>query len=294
MLDRDNFMQASIDRSGRGWRTGRVARVAFARSAELEVRIEAGGGSVVPTAESYEGGERASRLRLENGALLGVEHLFAALAGLGIHRGVTISVEGDELPLLDGGAYAFADALLALSPPPPETRLFVAREAELVIGESLFSFQPAAKKEVAVEISGFPAHVATRACWDGTREVFLREIASARTFVREEELDALLARGLSANVDPAAIFVIREASLEGVAAVAADEPARHKLLDLVGDMYAFGGVPLGKVRAFRPGHARNVEAMRRALGEGILAPVAIRPADREGPRANASSSEVPA
>jgi UDP-3-O-[3-hydroxymyristoyl] N-acetylglucosamine deacetylase len=55
----------------------------------------------------------------------------------------------------------------------------------------------------------------------------------------------------------------------------ADEPARHKLLDLVGDLYLYGGPPRGRVRATRPGHGATHEAMRRALAEGLVA--------REGP-----------
>jgi UDP-3-O-acyl-N-acetylglucosamine deacetylase len=49
-----------------------------------------------------------------------------------------------------------------------------------------------------------------------------------------------------------------------------DEPARHKLLDLVGDLYLYGGPPVGHVRAVRPGHAANALAMRRARDEGIV------------------------
>jgi UDP-3-O-[3-hydroxymyristoyl] N-acetylglucosamine deacetylase len=50
----------------------------------------------------------------------------------------------------------------------------------------------------------------------------------------------------------------------------ADEPARHKLLDLIGDLYLHGGPPLGLVRALRPGHAANAAAIQQALAEGIV------------------------
>ena len=52
--------------------------------------------------------------------------------------------------------------------------------------------------------------------------------------------------------------------------VAPDEPARHKLLDLMGDLYVHGGPPLGRIRVTRPGHASNAGALRRALDEGVL------------------------
>ena len=51
-----------------------------------------------------------------------------------------------------------------------------------------------------------------------------------------------------------------------------DELARHKLLDLMGDLYLFGGPPVGRIVAERPGHARSHEAMRKALDGGLIAP----------------------
>jgi UDP-3-O-acyl-N-acetylglucosamine deacetylase len=51
---------------------------------------------------------------------------------------------------------------------------------------------------------------------------------------------------------------------------APDEPARHKLLDMMGDLYLHGGPPAGRLRAVRPGHAANARAFARAREEGIL------------------------
>jgi UDP-3-O-acyl-N-acetylglucosamine deacetylase len=66
--------------------------------------------------------------------------------------------------------------------------------------------------------------------------------------------------------------VIAEDAIHAAGApFAPDEPARHKLLDLVGDMYLYGGPPRGRVRAFRPGHAATHAAMARALDLGVLA-----------------------
>ena len=49
-----------------------------------------------------------------------------------------------------------------------------------------------------------------------------------------------------------------------------DEPARHKLLDLLGDLYLHGGAPIGFLRAERPGHQRTHEIVRRALDAGVV------------------------
>ncbi len=50
----------------------------------------------------------------------------------------------------------------------------------------------------------------------------------------------------------------------------ADEPARHKLLDLIGDLFLYGGPPRGSVSASRPGHWATHEAMQRAREAGVL------------------------
>jgi UDP-3-O-[3-hydroxymyristoyl] N-acetylglucosamine deacetylase len=55
---------------------------------------------------------------------------------------------------------------------------------------------------------------------------------------------------------------------------APDEPARHKLLDLVGDLFLYGGPPRGSVAAYRPGHWATHEAVRRAREAGVLVSLA--------------------
>jgi UDP-3-O-acyl-N-acetylglucosamine deacetylase len=51
-----------------------------------------------------------------------------------------------------------------------------------------------------------------------------------------------------------------------------DEPARHKLLDLAGDLFVYGGPPRGTVSAYRPGHWSTHEAMRVAIARGVIVP----------------------
>jgi len=89
-----------------------------------------------------------------------------------------------------------------------------------------------------------------------------------------EEVEELVRRGLARHVDPASVVVLApDAVLSAGRAFTPDEPVRHKLLDLLGDLYLHGGPPLGCVRAHRPGHAPNARALRRALAEGVLVPV---------------------
>jgi UDP-3-O-[3-hydroxymyristoyl] N-acetylglucosamine deacetylase len=199
-----------------------------------------------------------------------VEHLFAALAGAGIRSGVSIEIEGPEVPLVDGGARAFFDVLAGLEIEASDPSLRVAREAMIEVGESRYEFRPGARIELDVEVD-FDPRLERRARWSDDPADFRERIATARTFGFDHEVEHLLARGLANHVTPESVVVIcKDRILSAGAPFEADEPARHKLLDLIGDLYLHGGPPRGLIRATRPGHAATHEAMRRAVMDGVL------------------------
>jgi UDP-3-O-[3-hydroxymyristoyl] N-acetylglucosamine deacetylase len=146
----------------------------------------------------------------------------------------------------------------------------VARAGVIEVGASRYELRPGALS-VEVDVDFDDARLERRARWDGDAGDFRDRIATARTFGLAAEIDALLARGLASHVTPETVVVIaKDRVLHAGAPFRPDEPARHKLLDLVGDLYAHGGPPRGVVRASRPGHAATHEAMRRALADGLL------------------------
>lgn len=201
-----------------------------------------------------------------------VEHLLAALAGLGVRDGVRIVTDDQELPLLDGGARRFALALLAIDAPRGAApSLQVARAATFTHGGSSYRFERADAMSVDVEVD-FPAPVGRqRARWDGDPDDFLARIAPARTFGWESEAEALRAGGRAAAVDLESVVVFRaDGSVLGGAPPGPDEPARHKLLDLLGDLALHGGPPRGSVTAVRPGHTATHAVIMQALAAGVL------------------------
>ncbi len=202
-----------------------------------------------------------------------VEHLLGALGGLGVQSGVSIVVEGAEIPLLDGGAEELACALRALAPPRGRPLLRVAQAGEVLVGESRFSFEPASTVDLAVSIEfDSPGIGAQSASWDGTVERFMAELAPARTFGFRSQYGELQAIGRAQHVDPRAVMVVEpDGSVASPGAAATHlEFARHKLLDLIGDLYLFGGPPLGKLAARRPGHRANHQAVHQAIEYGLL------------------------
>lgn len=213
--------------------------------------------------------ERSTAIARGEDTLATVEHLFAAVAALRAFDGLAITVEGPEVPLLDGGARAFVDAIGPIAPAPP--RLVVARDSEIVVGDARYAFRRAEGVLVEVVVDFGDERLAPRARWEGDAEDFRARVATARTFGFEREVEMLLARGLASHVSPESVVVLGESRvLSAGRPFTADEPARHKLLDLIGDLGVHGGPPMGHVEAVRPGHASTHDAVARAIAEGAL------------------------
>ncbi len=260
---------------GVGIHSGAPARVVLRRrsgpvtleAAGVEARIDQL--AIVSTA-------RATTVEAHGGALrvATVEHAFAALGGLGVYDGIAIAVEGPELPFLDGGAAMWCDVIQRLGVTPSRPRIRVARAGALEVGTSRYEFTPGAgiEVEVRLELEGFDeARVAPEARWQGDASDFRLRVAAARTFVLARDVGELVAAGLARHVDPGSVVVLApDAVFHAGRPFSPDEPARHKLLDLVGDLYTWGGPPLGRLRAVRPGHTANAAAVRRARAEGIV------------------------
>ncbi len=200
-----------------------------------------------------------------------VEHLCAALGAYGLHAGIEVRVDGPELPLLDGGAAAWCDAVSSLGVPAEPPGLVVVRDAELEVGASRYAFRRSERVEVSVELETTDARLHRVAAWAGDAGDFRTRIAPARTFCFAHEVDELARAGLAAHVSPESVVVVGDEILAAGRAFEPDEPARHKLLDLVGDLFLYGGPPRGTVAVKRPGHAATHEAMRLALAQGIVA-----------------------
>jgi UDP-3-O-[3-hydroxymyristoyl] N-acetylglucosamine deacetylase len=269
---------------GVGLHTGAPARVALRAQPGPVVLVA--NGVAAPIAElEVVSTARATTVEARGGAVrVGtVEHLFAALGGLGVYEGVAVVVDGPEVPIVDGGAAAWCEALTRLGAPRSAPKARIAREAVIEVGPSRYELSPGigsgadAEVEVGVEVEVRleldDPRIAPDARWRGDALDFAARIAPARTFALARDVDELLRRGLARHVDPACAVVIAPDAIHHAGkAFSADEPARHKVLDLVGDLYLRGGPPSGRLRAVRPGHASNARFLRRAIEDGILVP----------------------
>jgi UDP-3-O-[3-hydroxymyristoyl] N-acetylglucosamine deacetylase len=260
--------------SGRGLHSGRETELRIARrDGKVAFRTAHGDATLdelAITRADYGVQLRCDRIGFDADS---AEHLLAALAGLSIRGGLVFTVLGGELPLLDGGALDFARCLGGFSVPPSPPELFVAHRGTVEIGKSNYAFEPFDGVALDVEVDFAETGIGVQhAAWDGTAHAFLEEVAWARTFGFRRDAAALAALGRARGVDPERVMVLSdEGRVEAPGAPARPgEFARHKLLDLAGDLCLFGGPPKGKVCATRPGHAATHEAVAVAIRRGLL------------------------
>jgi UDP-3-O-acyl-N-acetylglucosamine deacetylase len=203
-----------------------------------------------------------------------VEHLLSALAGLGVWDAHVTIEGGPELPILDGSAEPFVRALLpALRAAPAPEPIVLTRTIEVSGGgATITAGPPPHDRPLSYTYSldygpGSPIP-AQRAAWTGSITDYAQGIAPARTFSLEAEARAARAAGLFAHVSPRDMLVIGDdgAPIENTWREE-HEPARHKLLDLIGDLALLGRPLHATVVAHRSGHALTHELCRRIVAE---------------------------
>jgi UDP-3-O-[3-hydroxymyristoyl] N-acetylglucosamine deacetylase len=260
-------MQGSLGEivlDGRGLHSGTAARVILRKRTGRVVFLAE---REVPLTEArVVKSERATTIEVGGLRVATVEHLLAAFGGLAVHEGVSIEVVGSELPLLDGGARTFCEALSTLGAESGTGRMEVVQDGRVQVGDSSYVFERGGGVEVSVTIDFDDVRLVSEARWDGDPGDFCDRIAPARTFAFARDVDALAQRGLASHVTPESVVVLGEHEVFSRGpAFLPDEPARHKLLDLIGDLFLYGGPPRGAVRAHRPGHGSTAAAMREAF-----------------------------
>lgn len=199
-----------------------------------------------------------------------VEHILAALAGLGVTDAI-IETESPEIPILDGSASMFVRAILdagLIDLPGPLPAVTLTNPVEIRDGDALLVAEPADRVDYAYRLDYGPASdiPPATARWLGDADDFAASIAPARTFSTLAEADHMKSLGLFARFTPADLPVIGPGGPIDNAWRFPDECARHKLLDLIGDLALLGRPLIAKVRAHKTGHA-HTHALVRAVVE---------------------------
>jgi len=229
------------------------------------VREQDGKVATIP-ANVYNVQRRPRRTCLKNGTLFveTVEHCMAALAGLGIDNAI-VKVSGGnigELPGGDGSSQPFVQAIQEAGVVEQDelVRPLIIRKPLQVSadGATLAALPgPTDKLEVIYDFEAKPPIGRQVISFHLGDDDFVSQLAPARTFVFEEEARELHARGLGQHLTPRDLLVISGNGPIDNEFRFADECARHKVLDLIGDLFLIGRPLRGRIVACKSGHALN-------------------------------------
>jgi UDP-3-O-[3-hydroxymyristoyl] N-acetylglucosamine deacetylase len=233
--------------------------------------IAANGSRIVATPQSVRSTVRCTTLACANAEVNTVEHVLASLVGMNVDNAL-IHVSGEEIPIMDGSALPFAQAIDAagLQEQRVPRRVLTLRSPYWHRdGDKLLVCIPAEHFKINFFVA-FPDPVGNQFLETPplTPEYFLREIAPNRTFGFRAEVEALYSQGLALGGSLDNAVVIDRTDYMGPLRFP-DEIVRHKVLDLIGDFGLLGMYPRFEVIALKSGHALHV-----AVARDLRAPLA--------------------
>ncbi|HUO08700.1 MAG TPA: UDP-3-O-acyl-N-acetylglucosamine deacetylase [Phycisphaerae bacterium] len=241
--------------------------------------------------------KRSRRTAIRNGAdsIETIEHCMAAVAGLGIDN-IEINVNGGEIPGVDGSCLPFVELLqkTGLVEQPAE-RMFLTITEPIEVQDSTVPGGGSSATLIAAPPAGDEFRIIYDLDYGNIEPIkqqlysyelnghFREEIAPARTFVTKLEAEMLRSRGLGTHLQPGDVLVLDTTGPIGTDYRFPNECVRHKVLDLIGDLYLLGCPIKGKIVAYKSGHSLNhalvrkldqmLQAQRRAklaLGEPVM------------------------
>ena len=287
---------------GVGLVTGTPARVrlrpAPADAGVAFVRTDRKGSVAIPArAESVSDTARRTTLGRGEDSVTLVEHLLAALAGMRVDN-CLIEIDGPEVPGLDGSAAGFAKAIAGagvVTQPARKAVVSVSTATTVCDRGATITVHPATDESLRISYVldyGLGAPIPRQSVsFDVTPETFARDLADCRTFLLESEALAMKEQGIGQTVEWSDVLVFGPRGVIGNRLRHADEPARHKVLDLIGDLALSGCDLAGHVVAYRSGHALNVDLSGRLAAQRErferaeqMDPAAATTAERERPK----------
>ena len=217
------------------------------------------------------GSERRTQLGKGKQSVHTVEHVLAAVTGMGIDD-LTIDMDGPEPPILDGSAAPFfaalSDAGLATVDGEPEF-LDLSEPVRIIDGASVYEAYPSEKLELDVTIE-FPHPLIGRQSrrFAVNQESFASELSRARTFGFVHEVESLRSKGLikGASLDNA--VVLDDSDILSGELRWHDEFVRHKAMDCVGDLALAGARVRARIVAIKPSHRGTVTLVREMVKAG--------------------------
>jgi UDP-3-O-[3-hydroxymyristoyl] N-acetylglucosamine deacetylase/3-hydroxyacyl-[acyl-carrier-protein] dehydratase len=281
LVDSVALHQKTISRevalSGRGLFTGETATLtlgpAEVGSGITFVREQEGKIAAIP-ALVQNVLKRPRRTCLRNGSLLveTVEHCMAALSGMGVDNAIVKVAGGNvgELPAGDGSAKPFVDAIRDAGVKEQDADLdplIITKPVQVSLGDATLAALPGPTDnlEIIYEFEAGPPIGRQVFSFRLGDDDFVEQLAPARTFVFESEANELRARGLGKHLTTKDLLVISPTGPIDNTFRWADECVRHKILDMIGDLYLVGRPIRGRLVAHKSGHELNHQLARRLV-----------------------------
>ncbi|MEE9432384.1 MAG: bifunctional UDP-3-O-[3-hydroxymyristoyl] N-acetylglucosamine deacetylase/3-hydroxyacyl-ACP dehydratase [Melioribacteraceae bacterium] len=295
MLDLQKTIEKEISISGQGLHTGTSSTITFKPAPDDHgikfVRTDLGDHLEIPALAEYVVDiSRGTTLGLGDVKVHTVEHVLAAVAGLQIDN-IIIEIDGNEPPIADGSSKPFVDKLLEAGIVKQKT------PKDYLIIDQVISYKNEDEQVdiVALPLDGFrmtvmvdynnPALGSQHTGLFDLEKEFVSDFAPTRTFCFLSEVEALADQGLikGGNIDNAVVIVDHEINDDDLTNLTKklgldekitvgkngflnennlrfkNEPVRHKLLDMIGDLALIGAPLKAQILAARPGHKANVE-----------------------------------
>ena len=294
---RQHTLAASATLSGVGLHTGKHVTITFHPAAAKHgvkfQRVDLEGEPVVPADVAFVAAtNRGTTLRRHEASVSTVEHALSALVGLGVDNAL-VTLDGPEAPILDGSAGPYYEALAEAGTVEQDAdREYFEVEEPIEYRDELTGAElvalPADDFEVTTMIDFNSKVLGPQYATLSDLDDFGTEIAHSRTFVFLHEIEKLLSQDLikGGSLDNAIVIAERQVTPAELKTLAErigreevtvdshgvlnttklkfqNEPARHKLLDVIGDLTLVGAPIKGKIVARKPGHAVNTAFAKR-------------------------------
>lgn len=260
-------LKEPISAHGKGVHSGRACSVEICPAAPGTgirfQRTDLPGAPIVPATYDFLAAEELDRrttLKTPDASAHTIEHVLSALAGCGIDDAL-VKLDGPEPPIMDGSSLEFVrgitDANIITSDIPAEP-IVIDRPLSFLYEQAEISVIPSPDFQVSFFYNSDHPNLQEQSYTTVINpEIYRTQIAPARTFCFFEEIEALYKAGLIKGASLACAVVIGRKGIINDSLRFPDEPVRHKILDLIGDIALLGRPIQGHILAWRAGHKVN-------------------------------------
>ncbi len=264
----------------------RFVRVDLAGSPEIKVGVD----YLLPKSGSL----RQSHLDMEGIQVNTIEHLLAALNGAGIDN-LAIEIDSPEVPALDGSSLEFLQVLEKsgiVEQNKPRNYIFVKDQVSVEDDGAAIIALPSDELKISYTLDyNHPFIKKSFLQLPVNPEIFKSQLSSARTFCLEEEVAELHKKGLGQGGNYQNALVVGKNGVIDNKLRFEDEFVRHKILDLLGDLYILGFPLKAHVIAIKSGHSLNLKLVKK-ICEQQMAKASLKPAPALGSIPEGSSLDV--